>query len=198
MTGICSPLGLIVSEYEWGRGSMARYKEITVDHDFSSSVILNVTNQDVDITQDLVLKSGEYQISRVEGKNEEYKPLFHIIHPFKGLKAVTLLSLPLREPPAGETYFQFLHLNPSIQQVVVKARYGDVLHRNLPYKTAMEPILLYSPMDVPLDITKREEGETISLEGYVTRQDVYTIGIYGGDEDCPYWIVHIKGAKSAN
>ncbi|WP_345241366.1 hypothetical protein [Pontibacillus salipaludis] len=177
---------------------MARYKEITVDHDFSSSVILNVTNQEIDLTPDLILKSGEHQIIRVEGKKGGCETLFHIIHPFKEWEAVTLLSIPLREPPPGETYFQFLHLNPSTQPVSVKARYGDVLHRNLQYKTAIEPILLYTPMDVPLDITKSEEAKTISLEGYVTRPNVYTIGIYVGDEASPYWIVHIRSAKSTN
>ncbi|QST01384.1 hypothetical protein IMZ31_07445 [Pontibacillus sp. ALD_SL1] len=175
---------------------MAGYKEITMDHDYVSSVILNVTNQEVDLTPDLYLKSGEYQLIRGEGEKGDCEPLFHIIHPFMESIAVSLFTIPLREPPTGETYFQLLHLNPSTQPVVVKARYGDVLHRCLDYKGTIEPILLYTPMDVPIDINQSKELNTVSLEGYVTQPNVYTIGVYVEDEAAPYWIVHIKGARS--
>ncbi|KGP92348.1 hypothetical protein N780_00530 [Pontibacillus chungwhensis BH030062] len=176
---------------------MAGFKEITMEHDYVSSVILNVTNQEVHLTPDVALKSGEYQMVRSEEEKEDCEPLFHIIHPFmESTIAVTLFTIPLREPPIGETYFQFLHLNPSKHPVIVKARFGDVLHKSLDYKSAIGPILLYTPMDVPIDINQSKELNTVSLEGYVTRPNVYTIGIYVEDEAVPYWIVHIKGARS--
>lgn len=174
---------------------MALFKETTIEHDCASSIFFNLTCRRVDLSHDVCLKSGEYQMIKKRSEKMD-APSLHLVYPYKDSDAVCLFPLPTKIPPKGETYFQFIHLNSEVEPAVVKARYGDELDPNLHFRDTLDPLLLYAPMDLPLDLTHSGSGNRVAFEGFVTKPNVWTLCMYTENEKTPFWIVHLRNARS--
>ncbi|MYL34786.1 hypothetical protein GLW08_02625 [Pontibacillus yanchengensis] len=97
-----------------------------------------------------------------------------IIYPERNDVRFAFMPIPER-PPENEALFQIAHYHHSWSPVSVKPRYGDPLTGFLPYQSTIPPLLVFAPMDIPIDIEKLNNTHTISLEEYCTKENTWTL-----------------------
>ncbi|KGP72232.1 hypothetical protein [Pontibacillus yanchengensis] len=100
----------------------------------------------------------------------------HMLIIYPEYREIKLAFVPIPEqPPKNEALFQIAHYYSLWSSVRVKARYGDQLEEDLRYQSMTSPILLYAPMDIPIDITEIKHGDSVSLEKYCSKKNTWTL-----------------------
>jgi len=102
------------------------------------------------------------------------------------------MSFEEQQPPKEEAFLHTLHLDLSKPFITIKARYGDEVAKRLPYKGKSVPILLYAPMDLPLDFYHVNGTLFQSIEGYVTKEDSHIIFVLIEHIKKPLWGIELK------
>ncbi|MFC0522203.1 hypothetical protein ACFFGV_01190 [Pontibacillus salicampi] len=83
-----------------------------------------------------------------------------------------VIFVPLKRPPAGEAYLQIANLQEK-EYVTSRALYGDVLHSGLAPGTISSPLLLFAPMDLPIEM--KTNVTTDPCRGWCTKPDTWNI-----------------------
>jgi len=96
------------------------------------------------------------------------------------------------QPPKEEAFLHTLHLDLSKPLMTIKARYGDEVAKRLPYKGKSAPILLYAPMDLPLDVYHFNGTLFQSIEGYVTKENSHIIFVLIEHNTKPLWGIELN------
>lgn len=165
-------------------------------HSQKEAVLVNVSDTPIKLPDGKELRKGEwgYQAGgRVHFGEEIHRITQKGIHIFYKTRD-KLLSYSFNElakPPSEETFIQFLNLINDSTSRSVKARYGDTIIEDLPYLNLSSAILLYAPMDLPLDFHKTG-GDSLSFERYYTKPDVSTVVLLTESQETPFWVLEVS------
>ncbi|KGX84523.1 hypothetical protein [Pontibacillus marinus] len=173
----------------------ASYLEIGAYNE-KQPLIVNLTGVSIKLSNDVSLPFGEYQhVNQVEfsieGKSFSLQSGLNIFFRTGGAVEQYVMSFE-EQPPKEEAFLHTLHLDVSKPLITIKARYGDEVTKRLPYKGKSEPILLYAPMDLPLDFYHFNGTLFQSLEGYVTKEHSHIIFVLIEHITKPLWGIELN------
>jgi len=127
----------------------------------------------------------------IEGNRFSMVPGINILYRAGGGIEHVTLSID-HHPPQDEAYLHILHLDISKPLINVKARYGDNVAERLAYKMSSDPLLLFAPMDLPIDFYTIDNERFESTEGYVTKKNSQVIFTLIEHAKYPLWGIELK------
>ncbi|QHE51980.1 hypothetical protein [Pontibacillus sp. HMF3514] len=159
-------------------------------------LIVNLTGVSIKLSNDVSIPFGECQCVKqvefsIEGKSFSLLSGLNIFFRAGGTVEQYVMSFE-EQPPKEEAFLHTLHLDLSKPLITIKARYGDEVAKRLPYKGKSESILLYAPMDLPLDFYHFNGTLFQSIEGYVTKENSRIIFVLIEHTKKPLWGIELK------